>query len=84
MCDHPFVARLVKAFAQQALPRRREAVEKDRADELVAEAEAEAVDPEDPTRAEALELLHQLDLIDAKQRRKRLRLERLLEHGRRE
>jgi hypothetical protein len=51
MFDHPFVVRLAKALAQQALSRWREAVEEDRAHELVAEAEAEAVDPEDPTRA---------------------------------
>jgi hypothetical protein len=84
MFDHPFVVRLVKTLAQQALPRRREAGEEDLVHELVAEAEAEAIDPQDSARAQALELLDELDLVETKQRRERLRPERLLEHGRRE
>jgi hypothetical protein len=41
----------MQALAQQALPGWRETREEDLAHQLVAEAEAEAVDPKDPTRA---------------------------------
>ena len=53
-----------------------------RADQVVAEAEAQAVDAEDRPFAEALELLGELGRVDVEELGERLGLERLLEHRR--
>ena len=74
-------APIVEPLPQQALAGGRDALEQHLADEVVAEAEAEAVDAEDPPFAEALELLDELGGVDAEEVCERLRLERLLEHG---
>src|SRR3989442_7930827 len=81
MFDPQPVVRLVESLVEQSMTRRGQAGAENLAHELVAEAEAETVDPEDPALAQSLELLDELGLVDAQQSRERLRLERLLEHG---
>src|SRR2546430_14855801 len=81
MFDHPLIIRLLESLTEQSLTRRRQTGAENLAHELIAEAEAKTVDPQDPTLAQALELLDEFDLVDTKQRREWLRLERLLEYG---
>ena len=72
--------RVVEPLPQEALPGGGDAFEQHLADEVVAEAEAEPVDAQDPPFAEALELLDELGGVGAEEICERLGLERLLEH----
>src|ERR687896_364898 len=73
---------LPETLPQEAPACRREAVQEYLVHELVAETEAEAVDTEDATLAQAFELLGELGGVGSKQPSKRLRLEGRLEHRR--
>ena len=71
-----------EARVQEPSAGRRETCEEDVADEVVAEAEAEAVHAEEAPFAEPLELFRQLRGVKTENRSKRLRLEWLVEDGR--
>src|SRR5262245_64158527 len=70
---------LRQPLEQEAPASRRDALEQDLADEVVAEAEAEPVDAEEPPLAEPLELLEELGRVDSEEVRERLGIEGLLE-----
>ena len=70
---------MVEALLQQPAPRRGDVLAQHLADEVVAEAEAEPVDAEDPPLTEALELLGERRRIRVEDVGERLGRERLLE-----
>src|SRR5512144_1259903 len=72
---------VVEALPHEALSCRGNGLTEDLAHEVVAEAEPEPVDAENPTFAEALELLRELGRVGGEHLCEPLGIERLVEHG---